>query len=295
MFNFVVSKSALNTSIRGISDYVSALPLDVDENGLDIALLDENRTMGFWLRYSATQEDKMFTSYDFEGDAPERYVILEEDLAKILKGITFPIVLGSLPDKSILVQSTNGRQKYTLKPANDKYPNSGKITREKMTDFMEKANIVVKVLASDLNVALKSVSIAGNDVSIELDNNALIFRATDLTSVDAEAIVPLIEPVDVSWQHQHSIVTFKTFLDTFENNVQVTLYMSDTSDPVLAEAMLGSDSFCRMFIPGSKGSSVENKEVVIQPKKRGRKKKEDIVVEKTVEEDEMEDDKPEEF
>jgi hypothetical protein len=111
--------------------------------------------------------------------------------------------------------------------------------------------LVVQAMKQDLREAIKTVSIAGNNVKIDFDNDALLFTTSTLDEIDADAVVPLVEAKgdEWTWSHNYDIKLLKFLLGITKDNVPINIHLySGDNDSILVEMPVGEAGFARLYV-----------------------------------------------
>jgi hypothetical protein len=247
MFSLTLDNPTVSFILDGLEGSVSDFPLEINEEGIEIVTMDDEKHMAIWVHLAA---DLM--NFEFEGDDRERYVVSSTMLVKALKHTAYPIEMGSLMDGSLKINSANGRQTYKIKIVRDRNPESGDFYRNKFGTLMAGDDFkIIKVMKTDLRQAIKTVAVAGSNVKITLDNDALLFDTSTLDEIDGSAVAPLVEPAgeDWVWTHNFDIKLLKFLLDITKDNTEVSIYLfSGENDSILVEMGIGENSFARLYV-----------------------------------------------
>ena len=262
MFSLTLENPTVALILSALEGEVSDFPLEINGDGIEIVTMDDEKHMAIWVHFAP---DVM--NFEFEGDGRERYVVSSTMLTKALKSIAYPIEMGSLMDGSLKIGSANGRQNFKIKLVRDRNPESGDFYRNKFGTLMAGEDgedfLVVQAMKQDLREAIKTVSIAGSNVKITFDNDALLFDTSTLDEVDANAVVPLVEAKGDSWTwtRNYDIKLLKFLLGITKDNVPVNIHLfGGDNDSILVEMPVGETGFARLYIaaaPDRRAEAVE--------------------------------------
>lgn len=247
MFSLTLENPTVALILSALEGAVSDFPLEINEEGIEIVTMDDEKHMAIWVHFA---QDVM--NFEFDGDDRERYVVSSTMLTKALKSTAYPIEMGSLLDGSLKISSANGRQNFKIKPVRDRNPESGDLYRNKFGTSMAGDDfLVVQAMKQDLREAIKTVSIAGNNVKIAFDNDALLFTTSTLDEIDADAVVPLVEAKgdEWTWSHNYDIKLLKFLLGITKDNVPINIHLySGDNDSILVEMPVGEAGFARLYV-----------------------------------------------
>lgn len=245
MFTLILEKSDIVNVLHELKKDVSVYPLEVDENGIQFSVMDDNKNMGIWIKFDQT----LPTSFEFEGDGVERYIVASGTFADAAKKTSYPLEIGSFMDGSLKISSANGRQKYKIKQIEDKNPEQSEYYRERFKTFEDADAITVRVLRQNIMEALRTVAVASKDVDITLDDDVFVFNSSDI-EIDAEAVAPLVEAVKGSWKRGYNVKILQDLLKLMSANSEVIMHLYLDKEEMLIHLPLDDigKSFCKVVL-----------------------------------------------
>jgi len=246
MFSLTLNETEFIRILKELQKRIGLFPLEVKEDGIDIATMDDGRNMAIWIHFPSS----MFAGYDFGGEGTERYMIPSKVFTEAADSTKYPIEIGSLMDGSIKMASNDGRQTYKLIPERDDNPADSDYNRNRFATVLEEREFVtIKILKQDLKEAVRTVKVASEQARITLEENSLLLSAVDAI-IEADGVAPLVEAVsDMEWSHPYEIKLLDFFLDIPKTNLEVILHLLMDSDSFLVEIPFGEEGgFCKMAI-----------------------------------------------
>jgi len=236
-FTMEIENAGIIGIINSLQSMCSVFPFEINERGLGFNVVSDGGHMAF----SLILDESMFKNFAFSGEETEIVCVAVDNFTKVSGKMTYPIQMESSMSSGIKLSSALGRQNYNIRAVEESMVDKIISKSEKAKLELENVRmaddaIIIKVLSQDLKMGLRNTDVIGKtdktNVKITLVGDSLELMV-DSIDVDAEATVPLIEPVDGEWERTYNLGYLTNIVKILTDNKEIEVHLFDDARSML--------------------------------------------------------------